>query len=200
MIVILARPVSRTTASDRGTGGECGIDVMSETSNDPGSTPVIVSNRTMEIVVALALMTVATVVLVASYMLGAGWAPFVGPESGYFPFYVALIMLITSTATLLQHVFASRDRRDTGFVRRHEALMVLQVLIPMTIFVVLTTYIGMYLSAFLFIMFFMLWLGKYRIYSAVLVSAAVPAVLFVVFEIWFLVPLPKGPLEAWFGY
>ncbi len=173
---------------------------MSETSNDPGSTPVIVSNRTMEIVVALALMTVATVVLVASYMLGAGWAPFVGPELGYFPFYVALIMLITSTATLLQHVFASRDRRDTGFVRRHEALMVLQVLIPMTIFVVLTTYIGMYLSAFLFIMFFMLWLGKYRIYSAVLVSAAVPAVLFVVFEIWFLVPLPKGPLEAWFGY
>jgi hypothetical protein len=24
--------------------------------------------------------------------------------------------------------------------------------------------------------------------------------LFLLFEVWFLIPLPKGPVESWFGY
>lgn len=171
---------------------------MSEGPEDP--LDGVVSNRTMNIVVALALMTVALVVMIASYRLGAGWEKNVGPASGYFPFYVALIMLITSGATLAQQ-FIRRGGGDGGsFIEHHEMIMVLQVLIPMSIFVVLTIYIGIYISMALFIGFFMTWHGRYPLYKTVPVSLAVPVVLFVVFEIWFLVPLPKGPLEAWLGY
>ncbi len=171
---------------------------MSEGPNNSQETPVVISNRSVEIIVALMLMAIATVVLVDSYILGAGWAPFVGPESGYFPFYVSLIMLLSAGATLVQNAFSSK--KSGGFIQRHEGLMVLQVLIPMIIFVVLTIYIGIYVSAFLFLMFFMMWLGGYRLYTAIPVALAVPAILFLVFEIWFLVPLPKGPLEAMLGY
>jgi len=171
---------------------------MSEGPEDP--LDGVVSNRTMNIVVALALMTVALVVMIASYRLGAGWEKNVGPASGYFPFYVALIMLITSGATLAQQ-FIRRGGGDGGsFIEHHEMIMVLQVLIPMSIFVVLTIYIGIYISMALFIGFFMTWHGRYPLYKTVPVSLAVPVVLFVVFEIWFLVPLPKGPFEAWLGY
>ena len=138
----------------------------------------VVSYRTMNIVVSLMLMIVATIVMVASYRLGAGWAKDVGPDSGYFPFYVSLIM----------------------FVTHRELIMVLQVLIPMTIFVVLAVYIGIYISMALFIGFFMLWHGRYSIYKTLPVMLLVPIVIFIVFEIWFLVPLPKGPFEAWLGY
>ncbi len=161
----------------------------------------VVTNRTMNIVVALALMTVATVVMVSSYRLGSGWNADIGPDSGYFPFYVALFMFIASAATLVQHLFfTGRDTSNGVFIRRHELAMVLRLLIPMTIFVVLSIYIGIYISTFLFLSFFMIWVGKYPIYKTLPVAIAVPIALFVIFEIWFLVPLPKGPFEAWLGY
>ncbi len=159
-----------------------------------------VSNRTMDIVVALALMAVAAVVMIASYRLGAGWAKDVGPDSGYFPFYVALFMFVSSGITLLRQLVLRRADSGGSFIARGELMMVLQVLIPMTIFVVLSIYIGIYVSMALFIGFFMMWHGRYPIYKAAPMAIAVPALLFVVFEIWFLVPLPKGPLEAWLGY
>ena len=162
-------------------------------SEDPG----VVTNRTMNIVVALALV-VAVVVMVSSYRLGAGWAKDVGPDSGYFPFYVALFMFIASGVTLTQHLLARNT--EGSFLARGELIMVLSILIPMTIFVVLSLYIGIYISTFLFIAFFMMWHGRYSLYRTIPIAVAVPVVLFVIFEVWFLVPLPKGPFEAWLGY
>jgi putative tricarboxylic transport membrane protein len=158
----------------------------------------VVANRTMNIAVSLALIAVATVVMISSYRLGSGWAKDVGPDSGYFPFYVSLFMFIASGVTLVQHLFA----RGTGgsFLARGELMMVLSILIPMTIFVVLSLYIGIYISTFLFIGFFMMWHGRYSIYKTLPVALFVPVALFIIFEIWFLVPLPKGPFEAWLGY
>jgi putative tricarboxylic transport membrane protein len=173
---------------------------MAEGSNSEDPSNSVVSNRTMDIVVALALMIVALVVMIASYRLGAGWAPDVGPDSGYFPFYITLFMFIASGITLLRQLFLRAADPSDSFIARHELMMVLQVLIPMTIFVFLAIYIGIYISMILFISFFMMWLGSYPLHKTIPVALAVPVVLFVVFEIWFLVPLPKGPIEAWLGY
>jgi len=158
----------------------------------------VVANRTMNIAVAAVLMAVASVVMVSSYRLGAGWAKDVGPDSGYFPFYVSLFMFIASAVTLIQHLLARGPQGS--FIARGELIMVLSVLVPMTLFVVLSLYIGIYISTFLFISFFMMWHGRYQLYKTIPVAVAVPIVLFVVFEVWFLVPLPKGPVEAWLGY
>jgi putative tricarboxylic transport membrane protein len=160
----------------------------------------VVSRRGMNIAVAVTLMVVASIVMVASYRLGAGWAKDVGPDSGYFPFYVALIMFISSGATLVQNLVVRSRDGGGSFIARGQLIRVLQVLVPMTIFVVLSIYIGIYISTFLFITFFMMWHGRYPIYKAVPIAVLVPVVLFIVFEVWFLVPLPKGPFEAWLGY
>ncbi|MEJ2624960.1 MAG: tripartite tricarboxylate transporter TctB family protein, partial [Pseudolabrys sp.] len=37
-------------------------------------------------------------------------------------------------------------------------------------------------------------------YKVLPVAIASPIAFFIVFEIWFLVPLPKGPFEHWLGY
>jgi putative tricarboxylic transport membrane protein len=173
---------------------------MSHGSSNEDPSGGVVSNRTMNVAVALTLMAVATVVMVSSYRLGAGWAKNVGPDSGYFPFYVALIMFITSGVTLLQNLVVRRTGDGGMFIAHGELIMVLQVLVPMTIFVVLSIYIGIYISMALFIGFFMIWHGRYSLYQTIPVAIGVPIVLFIVFEIWFLVPLPKGPFEAWLGY
>jgi hypothetical protein len=72
--------------------------------------------------------------------------------------------------------------------------------VPTSIYVALIFVLGIYLASMLFIAFFMWWLGKYPITKIVPVAIGVPLVLFVMFEIWFLVPLPKGPIEAALGY
>jgi hypothetical protein len=159
-----------------------------------------VSNRTMNIVVALALMAVAAVVMVSSYELGAGWAKNVGPDTGYFPFYVALFLFVASSVTLLQHLLARRPDGEGSFLARSELKMVLSMLIPTIIFVVLSLYIGIYISTFLFITFFMTWHGRYPLYKTLPVAVLLPVALFAIFEVWFLVPLPKGPFEHWLGY
>jgi putative tricarboxylic transport membrane protein len=179
---------------------EHGLNTMSEDSNNEDPSSGVVSNRTMNITVSLALMAVASVVMIDSYRLGAGWAKDVGPDSGYFPFYVTLIMFLTSGVTLIQNLRLRRPDGGGSFIAHGELMMVLQVLIPMTIFVVLSVYIGIYISTVLFIGFFMTWHGRYPFYKTLPVAILVPIALFVIFEIWFLVPLPKGPFEAWLGY
>jgi len=173
---------------------------MSHGSDNEDRLNSVVSNRTMNVAVSLALMAIAAVVMVSSYRLGAGWAKDVGPDSGYFPFYITLIMFVASGVTLFQHLLSRRPDRGGSFIGHGELMMVLQVLIPMTIFVVLSIYIGIYISTTLFIGFFMTWHGRYPIYKTLPVALLVPIVLFVIFEVWFLVPLPKGPFEAWLGY
>jgi putative tricarboxylic transport membrane protein len=173
---------------------------MADSSDDEKPDSGVVSYRTMNIAVAVALMAVATVVMIASYRLGAGWAKDVGPDSGYFPFYVALIMFVASGVTLIQNLLSRRLEGRASFISRSALKMVLQVVVPMTVFVVLSIYIGIYIATILFIGFFMMWHGHYSIYKTLPVAVLVPVVLFVVFEVWFLVPLPKGPFEAWLGY
>ena len=157
-----------------------------------------VSKRLMDIIVAALMMLFGAVVMVESYELGAGWSP-TGPESGYFPFYVGLLILVSSTATVVATLF-TRSPDRASFVEPRQFKLVLQVLIPATVFVVAISYIGIYVAGGLFIAFFMWWLGKYPLHIAAPVSVLIPVALFFLFEVWFLISLPKGPLENFLGY
>lgn len=156
-----------------------------------------VSNRTMELIVSGAFIVVSLVVMWDNWRIGARWVED-GPQAGYFPFYIGLIMLAASVVT-----FAINFGAKTGhsnFVERTQFKQVLQVFIPTIVFVVAIGLLGIYVASAIFIAGFMMWLGKYSIYKAVPVAVLVPLFLFVMFEIWFLVPLPKGPIETALGY
>ena len=165
--------------------------------HDQGSESTV-SVRTMEIVVAAVLMIIAVVVMADNIRIGIGWA-YDGPEAGYFPFYVGVALFLASAGTLLANLFG-RSADLGSFVGRSQLKLVLKVLVPTIVFVALIGFTGIYVAAALFIAFFMHWLGKYPVIKIVPVAILVPAALFLMFEIWFLVPLPKGPLETMLGY
>jgi len=73
------------------------------------------------------------------------------------------------------------------------------VLVPSAVYVALVGWLGIYVSAVLFVALFMRWLGKYPWWKVGVVSVGHSIVLFLIFEVWFLVPLPKGPLERLLG-
>jgi hypothetical protein len=158
----------------------------------------LVSMRTADIVVALILVGVGIVVMIDSVRLGMGWGEY-GPEAGYFPFYVGLLIVGASIGTVALALFGRAQSRGV-FVERAQLRDVLKVLVPTAVFVALIGVIGIYVASALFIGTFMRWLGRFSWHTIVIVSVAVPFALFLLFEIWFLVPLPKGPLEDFLGY
>jgi hypothetical protein len=164
--------------------------------NAPGQ--YTVSYRSMDAFVALLFMAVSIVVMWDSWNVGAAWASD-GPQAGYFPFYIGLIMFIASLGTLVQSLITKTPNLST-FVGKSQLWSVLQVLVPTAIYVALIPVLGIYVAAALFICFFMVWMGKYPIWKAVPISVLVPLFLFVLFEIWFLIPLPKGPVENALGF
>lgn len=158
----------------------------------------VVSVRTVEIVVAVLFLLVAGIVIYDSNRIGFGWAP-EGPEAGYFPFYIGVLIAIASIVNLIQAARSS-DLASKTFVERVQFRSVLAVLVPMTIYIVTIYFVGIYVASVLFIAIFMRWLGRFGWTKIAPVALLVPIGLFLMFEIWFLVPLPKGPLEAMFGY
>ena len=166
--------------------------------HEAGSSEQTVSTRLVEIVVAGLFVALAILIMYDNWRIGARWASD-GPQAGYFPFYIGLIMFVASAATLITNV-VNRSGARTEFVDRSQFRQVLQVLVPTIAFVGLIWVLGMYLAAAIFITFFMWRLGKYPLLRIVPVAILVPLFLFVMFEIWFLVPLPKGPIETSLGY
>ena len=158
----------------------------------------LISNRTMEIVVALALLAGCALVIYDSVRIGFGWRDGEGPAPGYYPFWVAIILGVSS----LINLFSAVRGHGAGeiFVALRPFGRVLAVLVPSLIYVGLIGYVGIYAASAVFIFFFMIIVGRENPFKAIGVAAIVPIVLFFMFEKWFLVPLPKGPLEAWLGY
>lgn len=157
-----------------------------------------VSQRSMELVVSALFICLAVVVMWENWRIGATWGAD-GPGSGYFPFYMGLIMLVASLGTFVTNLVGKHPDMKT-FVERSQLVMVLKVLVPTIVLVIAINFLGIYVASAIFIGFFMAWLGKYPAHKIVPVAIGVPLVLFMMFEVWFLVPLPKGPLEAALGY
>jgi hypothetical protein len=156
------------------------------------------ATKTVEIVVAGLIFALGVVVVYDSHRLGAGWASD-GPEAGYFPFYIGLLICLASGWIVVQTII-SKHASAGVFVSLRKLRLVFAVLLPAIGFVVAVYFIGLYVSAALFIAAFMRWQGGFSVTRIVPISLTVPILLFFMFEIWFLVPLPKGPVEALFGY
>jgi putative tricarboxylic transport membrane protein len=154
------------------------------------------STRTLEIIVSAVFIALSLLVMWDSNRLGSGWSSS-GPESGYFPFYIGLMMGIASAVNLVK---AFRMGKEDSFVSKEEFKLVGAMFYPSLVFVLLMQWIGIYVSGSILIIFFMRWQGKFSWAKCVLVGVGTSVALFMMFEIWFKVPLLKGPLEEMFGF
>ena len=152
--------------------------------------------RTADVTTALLLMAGGVLVLWDALRIGIGWGTD-GPKSGFFPFWLAIALLVACAVTLVK-AWRRNDRRP--FVTGQALRPVLAMLLPAAAFVLLIQFVGIYVAAALYIGFYMRWIGRHAWPAVAGVALAFPLLTFMVFEKWFLVPLPKGALEAWLGY
>ena len=166
---------------------------MSEVSQATGRGP---KHRQVEIGVAIATAVFGAIVMIGSLQVGITWG-IEGPRAGFFPFYVGLFIIISSAVNLFQarsEIPIGRLFADWGHLRS-----VMSVVIPTAVYVLAIPYLGIYLMSTLLIALFMKWLGRYSWVVTLAVAIGVPLFTYMMFEKWFLVPLPKGPIEDLMG-
>ena len=158
------------------------------------------SVRLWEVIVAIAFLVFVSIVAWDSHRMGASWASD-GPQAGYFPFYIGVFIILSSVANLAR---ALRAGAKGAFVEWGQLRLILAVLLPSMLYVALIDNpwfsLGIYVPSALFIAIYMRILGKYGWLMIAAVSIGVMVAFFLSFEVWFKVPLPKGPLEAAFGF
>lgn len=158
----------------------------------------LASVRAAELGVALFIFLLGAISIKDSIRLGHGWSKSIGPESGYFPFYIGVIICACAVVIAIT-ALRNKAQASEVFVTRGQFVLVLKVLVPTAIYTVAIEYLGIYVASAIFIGLFMWWLGKYGLLKILPIALGVPIAFFVLFEQMFHVPLPKGPLEAMLG-
>lgn len=156
------------------------------------------SHGAVDALVALVIFLIGVVMMIDNYKIGAGWASD-GPESGYFPLRIGAILCMASVVVFLRTLFGKKRQRKV-FVSWERFRLVLMVLLPTAVYVLAIQLTGIYVASAIFIAAFMRVMDKYSWLKAVLVGVGVSVTMFWMFEVQFMVPLPKGPIEALFGY
>src|SRR5687768_1901055 len=136
----------------------------------PDAGRVAFRQKSAEIAVAALFFIAGAIVIKDSVRLGFGWQEVHGPQPGYFPFYVGLIICISSVINLVRALLLLRGAKNKAFVEVEQLKLVLTVLVPTALYAAAVTWIGIYVSSVVFIGFFMRWLGKYAWWKVVVVS------------------------------
>jgi putative tricarboxylic transport membrane protein len=166
---------------------------MTDTSHTRGGGP---RHRSVEIGVALFMILFGVVVIVGSLQVGIGWGA-EGPKSGFFPFYLGALIVAASAANLARAYF--EGNRQTLFADWSQLGQVVSVIIPTAVYVFMVPWLGMYVASILLIALFMKWFGRYGWALILGIAVGIPAITYLLFEKWFLIPLPKGPIEDLLG-
>lgn len=110
-----------------------------------------------------------------------------------------MILGAASLYGLVTVLLTDKQAAET-FVTRAQLWRVMAVFVPTLLFCLATQFLGMYVASFLLIAGFMRLIGKIALWKSLLTAFIFTALMFVTFDIAFDVIMPKGPLEAAFGY
>jgi putative tricarboxylic transport membrane protein len=173
-------------------------EIVVEDPTAPASdSPVVTTTRTVDVVVSLLLLAFAALLGFDNWRTGMGWDE-TGPQAGYFPFYLSVILAAACLYGIGREFLARRQAAET-FVTRAQLRRVLQVFVPALLFGLLMKWLGLYVASFLLVAGFMTFIGRIAAWKSLLTALLFSLIMFVTFDIGFNVIMPKGPLEALFG-
>lgn len=172
--------------------------VVDDPTAPEADSPAVTRIRIVDVVVSLLLLTLALTLGWDNWRSGASWDS-TGPQPGYFPFYLSVILGGASLYGLVT-AFLSRKYASEAFVTQAQLRRVMAVFVPTLLFCLATQFLGLYVASFLLIAAFMRMVGKIALWRSLLTAFLFTAAMFVTFDIAFDVIMPKGPLEAAFGH
>ena len=176
-----------------------GVEIVAGNPEEPpDDSPAVAGQRNVEMVTLAVILSFALLMAWDNWRTGARWES-TGPQAGYFPFYVSIILAGACVFGLVGQLRRLRED-DAPFVRVNQFKRVMQVFLPTLFFVPGTQFLGLYVASFALVTGFMYFVGKIRAWKSVLTGYVFALLIFLLFEVAFSVLMPKGPLERAFGY
>jgi putative tricarboxylic transport membrane protein len=174
------------------------LEIVVEDPTAPeADSPAVVSTGAVDVIVSLLLLALAATLGFDNWRTGMAWDS-TGPQAGYFPFYLSVILAGASLYGLV-NAYLSRAEAAETFVTRAQLRRVMLVFVPTLLFCLGVQYLGIYVASFLLIATFMAAVGKIALWKSLLTAFVFTAIMFVTFDVAFDVIMPKGPLEAALG-
>ena len=172
---------------------------MAEDVREPAAEPpAVIGTRSLDIVVYLMLIGLALLLGYDNWKTGASWESD-GPQAGYFPFYLCILLGAASLYGLADKLFVAKGPSEP-FVNREQFRRVMQVLVPTFLFCLFMQWLGLYVASFILVAGFMWRVGRIALWKSLLTAFVFSVAMFITFDIAFDVIMPKGPLEAAFGF
>jgi putative tricarboxylic transport membrane protein len=177
---------------------ESDIEIVVEDPDAPAkNSPSVTNIRTVDMVTSVLLAAFAALMAFDNWRTGMSWS-FDGPQAGYLPFYLSVILGGASLYGLVA-AYLSKAEARVSFVTRDQLRRVLQVFVPTLLFILGTQWLGIYVASFLLVVLFMRYVGHIAWWKCLVTSLVFTAAMFITFDVAFDVIMPKGPLEAAFG-
>lgn len=148
-----------------------------------------ISHRSFEIGVAIILVALGILVFFESLRLNPGLGD-IGPEPGFFPFVLTIAMLFGVFVVLIG-VVRQPDLRPF-FEAREEVVDLLKVGLPIFFAVLALKWLGLYITAGLYMAFFMAWYGRFKSYWALAGGVIFPVALWLTLAKGFNIPMPHS--------
>ena len=172
--------------------------VVDDPTAPEADSPAVTNTRVADVTVSLLLLVLAATLGFDNWRTGIAWDS-TGPEAGYFPFYLSVILGGASLYGLVSSFLVRKEASET-FVTRAQLRRVMAVFVPTLLFCLATQFLGLYVASFFLIATFMRMVGRIALWNSLLTAFLFTAIMFVTFDIAFDVIMPKGPLEAAFGH
>jgi hypothetical protein len=172
--------------------------VVDDPTAPEADSPAVTNTRVADVTVSLLLLVLAATLGFDNWRTGIAWDS-TGPEAGYFPFYLSVILGGASLYGLVTTFLARKEASET-FVTRAQLRRVMAVFVPTLLFCLATQFLGLYVASFFLIAAFMRLVGRIALWKSLLTAFLFTVIMFVTFDIAFDVIMPKGPLEAAFGH
>src|ERR1700751_2049481 len=114
--------------------------VVDDPTAPDADSPSLASRRSADVVVSLLLLALALTLGYDNWRTGIAWDS-TGPEPGYFPFYLSVILGAASLYGLGAAFLSKKEAIET-FVTRAQAQRVLAVFVPTLLFCLATQFLG----------------------------------------------------------
>jgi hypothetical protein len=132
--------------------------------------------------------------------LQIGWVPQKGPGAGAFPFWLSLGMLICCIAIVIRGLLriTPQSRSTDVFMDRLTMINIGITVAAIFMMLLLTHFIGAYFAMFIFLVFYLGYVGRHKLRTTLAVSLLFPTAVFFLFESGMKILLPKGYAEPLF--
>ena len=148
--------------------------------------------RKADIITAVLIIAYCIISMIDAMKLHIGWVKNVGPGGGFLPFWLSLIMGICAVIVLLQVLFGKEQSTDPFFKDKQGLVAVSKVFFTTLLCIILYALIGAYFGSAVYLAVYVGYIGRRSKLQIALVSILVPVGIWLMFEYFLKIPLPKG--------